>query len=70
MVPGTRSRVTRIGLAGWLLGSLALLAPVATTAADAITLSTPYPAVGAAPGAKVSFAISVKVFPASDRSAA
>jgi uncharacterized membrane protein len=43
-----------------LLGSVALLAPVATTAADAITLSTPYPAVGAAPGAKVSFAISVK----------
>jgi uncharacterized membrane protein len=54
-----RSRIARFGLAGWILGLVALaLAPV-SMAANPVTLSTPYPAIEVAPGAKVSLKISV-----------
>ncbi len=53
-------RAARIGLIGSILGvALAGVAP-ATFAADSIQLTTPYPAVAVAPGAKVSFDVSVK----------
>jgi uncharacterized repeat protein (TIGR01451 family) len=53
-------RAARIGLVGAILGvAMAGLAP-ATFAADSIVLTTPYPAVAVAPGAKVTFDLSVK----------
>ena len=54
-----RSRTARLGLVASILGlaSLAGVAPVG--AAEAITLSTPYPAVAVAPGSSVNFEISV-----------
>jgi uncharacterized membrane protein len=55
-----RSRIARFGLAGWILGLVALAAAPASLALNPVTLSTPYPAIEVAPGAKVSLAISVE----------
>lgn len=54
-----RSRIARFGLAGWILGLAALAAAPASLALNPVTLSTPYPAIEVAPGARVSLAISV-----------
>jgi uncharacterized membrane protein len=53
-------RAARIGLIGAILGIGLVGAAPATIAADSIQLTTPYPAVAVAPGAKVSFDLSVK----------
>ena len=55
-----RSRIVRFGLAGWILGLVALAAAPASLALNPVTLSTPYPAIEVAPGAKVSLTISVE----------
>ncbi len=56
-----RSRIARLGLAGWLLGLGALLAAApAAFAANPVTLTTPYPAVEVAPGAKVNLTVSIE----------
>jgi uncharacterized repeat protein (TIGR01451 family) len=54
-----RSRIARFGLAGWILGLAALAMAPASLALNPVTLSTPYPAIEVAPGAKVSLTISV-----------
>lgn len=59
-------RAARIGLIGAILGVALVGAAPATFAAGAIQLTTPYPAVAVAPGAKVTFDISVKT-PTADR---
>jgi uncharacterized membrane protein len=53
-------RAARIGLVGAILGVALIGAAPATFAADSIQLTTPYPAVAVAPGAKVTFDVSVK----------
>jgi uncharacterized membrane protein len=53
-------RAARIGLIGAVLGVALVGVAPATFGADAIQLTTPYPAVAVAPGAKVSFDLSVK----------
>ena len=59
-MPSTvRSRVARLALAASMLG-FASLAAAPAGAVDAISLSTPYPAIAVAPGATPSFDISVK----------
>lgn len=56
-----RSRFARMGLGGWILGLGALLAAApASFAANPVTLTTPYPAIEVAPGAKVSLTVSVE----------
>jgi uncharacterized membrane protein len=56
-----RSRIARLGLAGWILALGALLAAApASLAANPVTLTTPYPAVEVAPGAKVDLKVSVE----------
>ena len=56
-----RSRIARLGLAGWVLGLGALLAAApAALAANPVTLTTPYPAIEVAPGAKVNLTVSVE----------
>jgi len=56
-----RSRIARLGLAGWTLGLGALLAAApASLAANPVTLTTPYPAIEVAPGAKVNLTVSVE----------
>lgn len=57
--PKLPARSTSIGLALMLWGILLLGAVPGSLAADAVSLTTPYPGVAAAPGAKVSFDISV-----------
>jgi uncharacterized membrane protein len=52
-------RAARIGLIWAVLGIALMGVAPATSAADAIQLTTPYPAVAVAPGAKVSFDVSV-----------
>ena len=55
-----RSRIARLGLAGWIMGLGALLAAApASLAANPVTLTTPYPAVEVAPGAKLNLIVSV-----------
>ncbi len=55
-----RSRIARLGLAGWILGLAALLAAApASLAANPVTLTTPYPAIEVAPGAKVNLTVSI-----------
>ena len=54
-----RSRTTRLGLVASLLGLLSLAGASPVGAASEITLTTPYPAVAAAPGATVNFEISI-----------
>lgn len=53
-------RAARIGLIGAVLGVALVGVAPATWAADSITLTTPYPAVAVAPGAKVTFDLSIK----------
>jgi uncharacterized membrane protein len=56
---GLRSRLGRAAVAAMVAGAmLASLAP-ATLAAEPLTLTTPYPAVVVAPGANVSFTVSI-----------
>ena len=53
------TRAVRLGLMASLLGLATLVGAAPVGAAEAITLSTPYPAVAIAPGATVNFDISV-----------
>src|SRR5206468_341203 len=53
-------RAARIGLILAILGVATVGVAPATLAADPIALTTPYPAVAVAPGAKVTFNLSVK----------
>lgn len=55
-----RSRVTRLGLAGWIGLAAALAAAPVSLALNPVTLTTPYPAIEVAPGAKVSLTVSVE----------
>ncbi len=56
-----RSRIARLGLAGWILGLAAVLAAApASLAANPVTLTTPYPAIEVAPGAKIGLDISIR----------
>ncbi|MDO8485868.1 MAG: NEW3 domain-containing protein [Candidatus Limnocylindrales bacterium] len=56
-----RSRIARLGLAGWILGLGAVLAAApASLAANPVTLTTPYPAIEVAPGARVSLTVSIR----------
>ncbi len=59
-------RAARIGLIWAVLGVALVGAAPAASAADAIQLTTPYPAVAVAPGSKVSFDVSVKT-PSAER---
>jgi uncharacterized membrane protein len=53
--------VARLGLAGWILGLGALLAAApASFAANPVTLTTPFPAIEVAPGAKVNLTVSIQ----------
>lgn len=55
-----RSRTARLGLAGWILALTAVLAAVPVSlAANPVTLTTPYPAIEVAPGARVSLTVSI-----------
>ena len=54
-----RSRAPRLGLVAAMLGLALSAGASVTSAADTITLSTPFPAVAVAPGATPSFDISV-----------
>jgi len=55
-----RSRAARFGLAGWIGLGAALAAAPATFALNPVTLTTPYPAIEVAPGAKVSLTVEVE----------
>jgi uncharacterized membrane protein len=52
--------VTRLGLAGWIGLAAALAAAPVSLALNPVTLTTPYPAIEVAPGAKVSLTVSVE----------
>ncbi len=54
-----RSRTLRLGLAASLLGLASLAAAVPVGAADAVTLTTPFPAIAVSPGSNPSFDITV-----------
>jgi uncharacterized membrane protein len=54
-----RTRIARLGLAVSLMGLLAALVAAPVGAAAPITLTTPYPAIAVAPGAKVTMDISI-----------
>ncbi|HEX6868195.1 MAG TPA: hypothetical protein VF119_05285, partial [Candidatus Limnocylindrales bacterium] len=54
-----RSNAARLGLATSLLGLASLIGAAPVGAAGEITLTTPYPAVAAAPGSTVNFEISI-----------
>lgn len=54
-----RTRIARLGLVGWILGLVALATAPASLALNPVTLSTPFPAIEVAPGAKVSLTINV-----------
>lgn len=54
-----RSRTARLGLVVSILGLASVVGAAPVGAADAITLTTPYPAVAVAPGSNVAFDISV-----------
>jgi uncharacterized membrane protein len=56
----TRSRLARLGLVGSMLGLAASLAAAPVSlAANPVTMTTPYPSIEVAPGAKVSLKIAV-----------
>ena len=55
-----RSRVARLGLAGWIGLAVALASAPVSLALNPVTLTTPYPAIEVAPGAKVSLAVQVE----------
>jgi uncharacterized membrane protein len=52
--------VARLGLAGWIGLAVALAAAPVSLALNPVTLTTPYPAIEVAPGAKVSLTVSVE----------
>ena len=54
-----RSRTLRLGLVASILGLASLAAAVPVGAADAVTLTTPFPAIAVAPGSNPSFDITV-----------
>jgi uncharacterized membrane protein len=58
-VRDVRSRSARLGLAASIMGLAMLAGAPAMTAAAAITMTTPYPAVAVAPGATPSFDVSI-----------
>ena len=58
MAWNVRSRIARLGLAVSMMGLLSVLA-AAPVGAAGITLTTPYPAIAVAPGAKVTMDISI-----------
>lgn len=60
MVRLAQSRMARFGVAGWVLGLASLAAAPVAFAANPVTLTTPYPAIEVAPGAKVALTLSVK----------
>jgi uncharacterized membrane protein len=55
-----RSRVARLGLAGWIGLAVALASAPVSLALNPVTLTTPYPAIEVAPGAKVSLTVQVE----------
>lgn len=55
-----RSRAARLGLAGWLALGAALAAAPVSLALNPVTLTTPYPGIEVAPGAKVSLTVQVE----------
>jgi uncharacterized membrane protein len=55
-----RSRVARLGLAGWFGLAVALASAPVAVALNPVTLTTPYPAIEVAPGAKVSLTVQVE----------
>jgi len=55
-----RSRVARFALAMSMVSVVTALAVVPVVAADSISVTTPYPAVAVAPGAKVDLDVSIK----------
>jgi uncharacterized membrane protein len=57
----SRARFAKLGLVGWMLGLSAFLASApASLAANPVTLTTPYPAIEVAPGAKVNLTVSIE----------
>lgn len=54
-----RSRTWRLGLAASLLGLVSLAGAAPVGAADAVTLTTPFPAIAVAPGSNPSFDITI-----------
>ena len=54
-----RSRTWRLGLVASLLGLVCSPAPLPVGAADAVTLTTPFPAIAVAPGSNPSFDITI-----------
>lgn len=58
-VRDVRSRSTRLGLVAAIMGFALLAGAPAMSAASAITLTTPYPAIAVAPGSNPSFDVSV-----------
>src|SRR5262245_30679235 len=59
MAWNARTRIARLGLAVSLVGLLSALGAAPVGAADPITLTTPFPAIAVAPGAKVTMDISI-----------
>jgi uncharacterized membrane protein len=59
MAWNVRTRIARLGLALSLMGLLCALGAAPVGAADPVTLTTPYPAIAVAPGAKVTMDISI-----------
>lgn len=55
-----RSRSVRLGVAGWLALGAALAAAPVSLAQSPVTLTTPYPAIEVAPGAKVGLTVQVE----------
>ena len=55
-----RSRVARLGFAGWIGLGVALASAPVSLALNPVTLTTPYPAIEVAPGAKVSLVVQVE----------
>lgn len=55
-----RSRWARIGLAGWIGLGAALTSASVSLALNPVTLTTPYPAIEVAPGARVSLTVEVE----------
>src|SRR4029077_5965574 len=59
MVSDVRSRSARLGLVASILGLAMLAGAPATSAAAAITMTTPFPAIAVAPGSSPSFDVSI-----------
>jgi uncharacterized membrane protein len=55
-----RRHVAGLGVAAWIVGLAGLAAAPVSLAANPVTLTTPYPAIEVAPGARVSLTVSVE----------